>query len=135
MDDFLLFADNKDAALQLRDSVACLLDRLGLGRNPKKCHWESTQICEHLGLHIETTTSTFRAPASKLQAIATLSRTLLQHSTRDARWLPARQLAVLAGKVQYNTSPFHKADSTSANYTTSSLRAHDGEAECDSPTS
>jgi hypothetical protein len=97
----LVFAENKDAALQLRDRVACLLDRLGLGRNPKKGHWEPTQICEHLGLQIDTTTSTFRAPASKLHAIATLSRTLLQRYARDARWLPARQLAVLAGKVQY----------------------------------
>lgn len=101
MDDFLFFADSRDAALQLRDRVACLLDRLGLGRNPKKGHWEPTQICEHLGLQIDTTTSTFRAPVSKLQAIATLARTLLQRSTRDARWLPARQLAVLAGKAQY----------------------------------
>ena len=101
MDDFLFFADKRDAALQLRDRVACLLDRLGLGRNPKKGHWEPTQICEHLGLQIDTTTSTFRAPASKLQAIATLARTLLQRSTRNARCLPARQLAVLAGKVKY----------------------------------
>jgi hypothetical protein len=38
MDDFLFFADIRDAALQLRDRVACLLDRLGLGRNPKKGH-------------------------------------------------------------------------------------------------
>jgi hypothetical protein len=101
MDDFCLFADIIDAALQLRDRVACLLDRLGLGRNPKKSHWDPTQIRDHLGLQIDTTTSDFRAHASKLQAIATLSRNLLQRSARDARWLPARQLAVLAGKVQY----------------------------------
>jgi hypothetical protein len=99
MDDFQFFADSRDAALQLRDRVACLLDRPGLGRNPKKGHWEPTQICEHLGLQIDATTSTFRAPASKLHAIATLSRPLLQRSSRDARWLPARQFAVLAGKV------------------------------------
>jgi hypothetical protein len=43
MDDFLFFADDRDAALQLRDRVACLLDRLGLGRNPKKGHWGPTQ--------------------------------------------------------------------------------------------
>jgi hypothetical protein len=97
----LFFADSKDAALQLRDRVASLPDRLGLGRNPKKGHRESTQFCEHLGLQINTTTSTFRAPPSKLQAITTLSRTLLQRSARDARWLSARQLALLAGKVQY----------------------------------
>jgi hypothetical protein len=38
MDDFLFFADNIDAALRLRDRVASLLDRLGIGRNPKKGH-------------------------------------------------------------------------------------------------
>jgi hypothetical protein len=101
MDDFLFFAESRDAALQLRDRVACLLDRLGLGLSPKKGHWEPTQVCEHLGLQIDTTTSAFRAPTSKLHAIATLSRILPQRSPRDARWLPARQLAMLAGKVQY----------------------------------
>jgi hypothetical protein len=81
MDVFLFFVDNNDAALQVRDRVAALLDRLGVGRNPKKGHGEPTQICEHLGLEIDTTTSTFRAPPSKLYAIATLSRALLQRST------------------------------------------------------
>jgi hypothetical protein len=100
LDDFF-FADSKDAALQLRDRVTSLLDRFGLGRNPKKGHWEPTQIYENLGLHIETTTSTLRASPSKVQAIATLSRTLMQRYARDARWLPARQLVVLAGKVLY----------------------------------
>jgi hypothetical protein len=66
-----------------------------------KGQWEPTQICEHLGPQFDTTTSTFRAPSSKLHAIAILSWTLLQRSAHDARWLPARQLAVLAGKVQY----------------------------------
>jgi hypothetical protein len=89
MDDFLFFADNRNAALQLRDRVASLLDRLGLGCNPKTGHWEPTQLCEHLGLHIDTTTSTFRAPPLKIQAIATLSQTLLQRFARDARWLLA----------------------------------------------
>jgi hypothetical protein len=102
MDNFIFFADNKDAALQFRDRIASLLDRLGLGRNPKKGQWETSQVCAHLGLHIDdTTTSTFRAPPSKLHAIATLSRILLQRSSRDARLLPTRQLAVLAGIAQY----------------------------------
>jgi hypothetical protein len=85
MDDFLFFADYRDAALHLRDRVASLFDRLGLGRNPKKGHWEPTKVYEHLGRQIDTTTSTFRAPTSKLHAIATLSRTLLQRRARDAR--------------------------------------------------
>jgi hypothetical protein len=101
MYDFLFFADNEDAALQLRDRVASLLDRLGLGRNPKKGHWESTHIYEHLGLQIDTITSTFRAPPSQLHAIASLSWTLLQRFSRDGRSLHVRQLAVLAGRPQY----------------------------------
>jgi hypothetical protein len=136
MDDFLLFSDSKDAALQLRDRVACLLDLLGLGRNPKKGHWEPTRICEHLGLQIDSTTSTFRAPASKIHVIATLSRTMLQHYARDTHG------GYLSGSSQCSpekcstcTSPFKQPASTSANYTTSSLRAHDGEGGCDSPTS
>jgi hypothetical protein len=38
MDDFLFFAASREVALQLRDRVASLLDRLGLGRNHKKGH-------------------------------------------------------------------------------------------------
>jgi hypothetical protein len=68
-------------------------------RNAKKGHWEPTQICEHLDLLIDTATSTFRALSSELHAIATLSRTLLQHFSRGARWIQARQLAVLTGKA------------------------------------
>jgi hypothetical protein len=97
----LIFRRHHDTALQLRDRVAALLDRLGLRRNPSKGHWEPTQIYEHLGLQIGTTTSTFRAPPSKLHAIATLSPALVQRSTKDNRWLPARQIAVLAGKAQH----------------------------------
>jgi hypothetical protein len=85
MDDFLFFADSKDAALKLLDRVASLLDRLGLGRNSKKGHREPRQIREHLGLHIETTTSTFRAPTLQLHAIAILARIVMKHCTRDAR--------------------------------------------------
>jgi hypothetical protein len=66
MDDFLFFADGIGVALQFDDRVASLLDRLGLGSNPKKDHWEPSQICGHLGPWIDTTTSTFQAPTSKL---------------------------------------------------------------------
>jgi hypothetical protein len=97
MDDFLVFADNRDVVLHFRDRVASLLNRLRPRRNPKKRHWEPIQIYEHLS----NITSTFRTPTSKLQTIATLSRTLLQRATRDAPWLPAQQLALLAGKAQY----------------------------------
>jgi hypothetical protein len=126
MDEYFL-ADIKDASLQLRDRVVALLDRLGLRHNPKKGHWEPTQICEHVGFHIETTTSTFRAPPSNLHAIATLSRTLLQRSTRDARWLPARQLAILAKKAQNLYLAIPAARFYLCEPTTPSLLEHDRE--------
>jgi hypothetical protein len=101
MDDFFFCRQQRGGALQLRDRVASLLDHLGVGRNPKKGHEEPIQVCEHLGLRIVTTTYAFRASPSKLQAIATLSRTILQRSARDVRLLHALQLAMLTGKVQY----------------------------------
>jgi hypothetical protein len=97
MDDFLVFADNRDVALHFRDRVASLLDRLGPRRNPKKRLSEPIQIYKHLS----NITSTFRTPTSKLHTMATFSGTLLQRATRDAPWLPAQQLALLAGKAQY----------------------------------
>jgi hypothetical protein len=129
MDYLLFFADSKDASLWLQDRVASLLNRFGLGRNPKKCPWDPTQISEHLGLHVDTATSTFRAPPSKLHSVATFYRTLLQRSARDASWLPARRLAVLAGKAQYlnlTISDSRRLAFTSENYTTSSLIENDG---------
>jgi hypothetical protein len=45
-----LFADCIDATLQLRDRVASLLNRLGLGHNPEKGLWGPTHVGEHLGL-------------------------------------------------------------------------------------
>jgi hypothetical protein len=105
MGDILFFTDNKQAALELRERVASVLDRLGLGRNLKNSRLEPIQISEHLELEIDTNTSTFRAQTSKLHAISTLSYTMLQRSTRDACWLPVRQLAALAGKHITCTSP------------------------------
>jgi hypothetical protein len=46
---------------------------------------------------MDITTSTFRAPPSKLNAIATLLDPTTTLNTRR----PARKLAVLAGKAQY----------------------------------
>jgi hypothetical protein len=135
MHDFF-FADKRDAALQLRDRVASLLDRLGLGRNPKKGHWEPTQICEHLGLHIDTTTSTFRAPPSKLynpllhtpgHYCNALQETPVGYMPDSSQCSPE--------KCNTSTSPFRHPASTSANYTTASLQAHDGEDRCDPPIS
>jgi hypothetical protein len=81
MDNYLFFVGNIDATLKFRERVASLLNRLGLGRNPKQSQWEPTQICEHVSLEIDTNTSTLLAPPPKLLAISTMFRTLLRRKT------------------------------------------------------
>eukprot|EP00873_Tetraselmis_striata_P014394 jgi/Tetstr1/434658/TSEL_023749.t1 len=98
MDDFILFfAESEQAALALRDRVTALLDRLGLSQNPDKGSMRPVQACEHLGLAIDTVRGEFRAPDEKFSALPRLASGMLQ----DVHWLPARQLATLAGKAQY----------------------------------
>jgi hypothetical protein len=136
MDDFLFFADNKDAALQLRDRVACLLDRLGLGRaTPRKAIGSRRK---------SASTSASKSTPQPLPSEPLLRNYMpsLPSPGHSYNALRATHGGYLSGSSQcspekYNTctSQFQQRDSTSANYTTSSLRARDGRAGCNSPTS
>eukprot|EP00873_Tetraselmis_striata_P038373 jgi/Tetstr1/458637/TSEL_004341.t1 len=101
MDDFLFLADSREAALGLRVRLNTLLDRLGLLRNPNKGVWEPTQVGPHLGLIVDLYRGEFRAPEEKLIALAKAASSLLGRAASNKRWLPARQLASFAGKVQF----------------------------------
>jgi hypothetical protein len=101
VDDFLVIASSVPEALQQRAFVNDLLDRLGLLRAPDKGQWEPVQTLDHLGLTIDTRIGQFRAPAKKLDNLATLARQLLYTSNASARYVPARLLAQLAGKAQF----------------------------------
>eukprot|EP00873_Tetraselmis_striata_P020345 jgi/Tetstr1/440609/TSEL_028920.t1 len=102
MDDFLFLARTQAEAIWQRDYIERHLSGFGLLRNPNKGVWEPTQKLVHLGLEIDTSGSpTLRAPAEKLASIARAAKRLIQRAKRDRRWLPARDLAALAGKCQF----------------------------------
>eukprot|EP00873_Tetraselmis_striata_P014675 jgi/Tetstr1/434939/TSEL_023935.t1 len=101
VDDFLLFSASMEQALHLRQRLASLLDALGLQRNPTKGFWEPYQFGRHLGVDIESASGMFCAPADKLNRLSRQATRLIGRATRNARWLPVRELQSLAGQVQY----------------------------------
>jgi hypothetical protein len=102
LDDFMLIAHSREATrLLIRKRVEALLHRLGLQRNPKKGLWEPTQVGDHLGLAIDLQKGDFRAPVDKLQTLSKQASALLSRAACNSRWLPARQMAALAGKAQF----------------------------------
>jgi hypothetical protein len=100
-DDFLLFASTKEEALTLRHGLAQLLDWLGLLRRPTKGFWTPAQVGHHLGNDINTASRYFYAPEQKLTKIAQQARHLINRATRNARWLPVKDLKSLTDQAQY----------------------------------
>jgi hypothetical protein len=103
VDDFLLFASTEEEALTLPQRLSKLLDRLGLLRHRTKGFWTPAQVGYHLGIDIDTASCYFYAPEKKLLAkIAQHARHLIGRGTRNARWLPVKDLQSLAAhQAQY----------------------------------
>ena len=101
VDDFLFLASSYEEGLKLAEHLDALFLKLGLQRSPTKCHWEPTQVLEHLGLIVDLHRCEFRAPEDKLKKIAKLAKELIQRGMRDQRRVPVRLLASLAGKAQF----------------------------------
>jgi hypothetical protein len=101
VDDFLVVASTEEEALQQRDFIEGLLHRLGLIRAPTKGQWEPVQTLTHLGLTIDTRLGQFVAPSTKLASLSSLAKQLLHTANAQARQVPARLLAQLAGKAQF----------------------------------
>ena len=101
VDDFAAFQESYEKASKLRDFVFSTLDTLGLAIHPTKGFRDPVQVGEHLGLVLDLQKAEFRAPATKLQQIAALAKTLLYKASANKRWLPAKTLAQLAGKAQF----------------------------------
>eukprot|EP00873_Tetraselmis_striata_P016608 jgi/Tetstr1/436872/TSEL_025648.t1 len=92
VDDFLLFSTSLEQALHLRQRLASLLDALGLQRNPTKGNWEPCQFGRHLGVDIDSASGMFYAPVDKLDRLSRQATQLIGRATRNARWLPVREL-------------------------------------------
>eukprot|EP00873_Tetraselmis_striata_P033451 jgi/Tetstr1/453715/TSEL_040671.t1 len=101
VDDFLLLSASIEQALHLRQRLASLLDALGLQRNPTKGFWEPCQFGRHLGVDIDSASGMFYAPADKLNRLSRQATRLIGRATRNARWLPVRELQSHAGQAQY----------------------------------
>eukprot|EP00873_Tetraselmis_striata_P004943 jgi/Tetstr1/425207/TSEL_015668.t1 len=101
VDDFLLFSVSMEQALHLRQRLASLLDALGLQRNPTKGFWEPCQLGMHMGVDIDSASGMFYAPADKLNRLSRQATWLVGRATRNARWLPVRELQSLAGQAHY----------------------------------
>eukprot|EP00873_Tetraselmis_striata_P011019 jgi/Tetstr1/431283/TSEL_020978.t1 len=101
VDDFLLFSASMEEAFHLRQRLASLLDALGLQRNPTKGFWEPCQFGRHLGVDINLASGMFYAPADKLNRLSRQATRLIGRATRNARWLPVRELQSLARQALY----------------------------------
>jgi hypothetical protein len=101
VDDFAVFQESYQQALLLKERVFSTLHRLGLSIHPTKGYHDPVQIGDHLGLTVDLQNGEFRAPTSKLTAIAALAKTLLYKASANKRWVPAKLLAQLGGKAQF----------------------------------
>jgi hypothetical protein len=100
VDYFALFATSFAAAMELKVVTFNLLGDLGLNIHPTKGYHTATQEGEHLGMTIDTKTSEFLAPKTKIDNIAAAGKQLLARTTQKKRWVPVEALASIAGKSQ-----------------------------------
>ena len=89
MDDILFLCSSRAVALELREQVVDLLERVGLSRNPKKGQWDPGQQIHHLGLDIDFQRCEFRAPKDKLAKISSQAHDLLCSAARSQQALGA----------------------------------------------
>lgn len=97
LDDFLLLFDSFAAAHQGVRYAKALLAYLGLKANEKKSSWEPSTKKMHLGLYVDTAKGVFEIPADKIDKIRGYAKLVLSEVGRNARWVPARMAARMAG--------------------------------------
>jgi hypothetical protein len=108
----------------LRQRLASLMDRLGLLRHPTKGFWTPAQVGHHMGIDINTASCYFYAPDSKLAKIIQQARQLIGRATRNARWIPFKDLQSLVEHAMHYTISwkFFLPDFSSESLTTPSTR-------------
>eukprot|EP00873_Tetraselmis_striata_P001731 jgi/Tetstr1/421995/TSEL_001239.t1 len=68
---------------------------------PHKGLLGARQFGRHLGVDIDSASGMFYASADKLNRLSRQATQLIGRATRNARWLPKRELQSLAGQAQY----------------------------------
>lgn len=94
LDDFVIMAPTKEAAIAARAIVEADLERLGLSREPTKGSWEPSQRVHVLGLIIDSARGTVEVPQDKIEEAKDLLKQLCTKETT-----PARTMATVAGKL------------------------------------
>ena len=99
LDDLLIIGSTKEEAIQSRDCVLFLLQKLGFSINWEKSELRPSQEMEFLGMIINSTTMTVWLPKEKVQKLLNLCQDTLKQEV-----ISLRNLASLIGKLQA-TSP------------------------------
>ena len=97
INDFLVVASNRNKALWLRNHVVRpTLNALGWVQEVTKGTWEPAQEVTVLGLRVNAAVGKFYIESEKLSKYVQLCQ-----QTRKRKWVRRRELAAVAGKLQY----------------------------------
>jgi hypothetical protein len=97
LDDFMLLFRPSCAAAQSVRYVKALLEYLGLTANEKKSSWELETRKLHLGLWVDTAAGIYMIPEERISRIKACAKLVLSEVSRNARLVPAKLVARLAG--------------------------------------
>jgi hypothetical protein len=100
VDDMLMLAPSREAALEQRDFMQRSLAFLGLQRNPTKGVWEPSQTLTHLGLGVDTSAGLFYLTDSRRAKLRRLAKGLRIAAKSEHRYVTARAIACFTGLAQ-----------------------------------
>lgn len=83
IDDILIMAPTREAAIRDRDSLMLLLRRFGFTLNIPKSVLTPSQLMEFLGIMIDSRTMTFSLPTRKVEKILELTRTMARRAAAN----------------------------------------------------
>ncbi|GMH42106.1 hypothetical protein BSKO_10025 [Bryopsis sp. KO-2023] len=97
LDDFLACHSDPGELEVFGELLQGLLWQLGLECKSSKCHWQPSQVMQHLGLVIDTNRSLFILPPHRLRKVRRLAAATRVKALQGQRRIPARDLARFAG--------------------------------------
>ena len=100
LDDFLFLSSTIQEAGANRNLVENTLNCLGLQRNVAKGQWDPVTSLVHLGVGIDTTSTTFFVPEDKLLILKASARSILSYACSHRRWVQGPKLQSFLGFAQ-----------------------------------